>query len=107
MILPESPRWLAKKNRWDEATAVLALVHGHGDENSVFVTREMSEIRDEVEFDQKNANVTWRELFKPRMLNRLHIGVFTQGSTRSGSDCNAYLRQSDLESINWHERDDV
>jgi hypothetical protein len=28
----------------------------------------------------KNADVTWRELFKPGMLNRLHIGVFTQVS---------------------------
>ena len=78
LILPESPRWLAKHGRWDEALAVLALVHAHGDEKNTFVTKEMQEIRDEVEFYSKNADVTWMELFKPNMLNRLHIGIFTQ-----------------------------
>lgn len=78
LILPESPRWLAKRGRWDEALKVLALVHAHGNENDKYVMREMQEIRDEVEFDAKNAEVEWKELFKPGMLNRLHIGVFTQ-----------------------------
>jgi hypothetical protein len=41
----------------------------------------MQEIRDEVEFYRKNADVTWRELMKPTMLNRVHIGVFTQVRT--------------------------
>ncbi|KAE9378613.1 sugar transporter [Stipitochalara longipes BDJ] len=78
LILPESPRWLAKNNRWQEALATLALVHSHGDENDLFVQREMKEIRDEVEFYEKNDDVTWKELIKPGMLNRVHIGVFTQ-----------------------------
>lgn len=78
LILPESPRWLAKNGRWQEALATLALVHSHGNENDVFVQREMKEIRDEVEFYAKNADVTWKELVKPGMLNRVHIGVFTQ-----------------------------
>jgi len=38
----------------------------------------MKEIRDEVEFYEKNDDVTWKELIKPGMLNRVHIGVFTQ-----------------------------
>lgn len=77
-FLPESPRWLAKHGHWDEALDTLALVHAHGDKNDAFVHRELKEIRDEVEFDAKNADVTWKELFKPGMLNRIHIGVFTQ-----------------------------
>jgi hypothetical protein len=78
LILPESPRWLAKHDRWDEALTVLALVHAHGDERNVFVRREMQEIKDEVEFYRNNSNVTWTELLKPSMLNRVHIGAFTQ-----------------------------
>jgi hypothetical protein len=78
LILPESPRWLAKHARWEESLKVLALVHAYGNENDKFVLREFQEIRDEVEFDAKNDDVTWKELFKPGMLNRLHIGVFTQ-----------------------------
>lgn len=78
LILPESPRWLAKHDRWDEALHVLALTHAKGDEKNKFVEMELREIRDEVEFYRKNADVTWKELFKPSMLNRVHIGAFTQ-----------------------------
>lgn len=78
LILPESPRWLAKHDRWDESLQVLALVHAKGDEKNLFVEREMQEIRDDVEFYRKNSDVTWMELFKPGMLNRVHIGAFTQ-----------------------------
>ncbi|KAH8663434.1 sugar transporter [Tricladium varicosporioides] len=78
LFLPESPRWLAKHGHWEESLEVLTLVHGHGDEHNKFVSREMEEIRNEVEFDRANADVTWKELLKPKMLNRLHIGMFTQ-----------------------------
>jgi MFS family permease len=78
MFLPESPRWLARKDRWEEAHAVLTLVHGKGDPDSPFVSLEMAEIKQMIEFERQNADVSITELFKPRMINRLHIGVFTQ-----------------------------
>ncbi|RFU30079.1 hypothetical protein B7463_g6264, partial [Scytalidium lignicola] len=78
LILPESPRWLAKKDRWDEAIHVLALVHAKGDAESPFVHKEMAEIREVVEFERANADVTYFELFKPNMINRTHIGIFCQ-----------------------------
>lgn len=80
LFLPESPRWLAKNDRWEESLAVLALCHGNGDVNNIYVEKEMQEIKESIEFDRKNSDVTWRELFRPEMLNRLHIGVFTQVS---------------------------
>lgn len=78
IILPESPRWLARKDRWEEAQAVLALVHAKGDTNSAFIQVEMQEIREMCEFERQNADVTYFELFKPRMINRTFIGMFTQ-----------------------------
>ncbi|KAH8904180.1 general substrate transporter [Coniochaeta sp. PMI_546] len=78
LFLPESPRWLAKKDRWEESKDVLTLVHGKGDPNSPWVNREMEEIRDMVEFERRNADVTYLELIKPNMINRTMIGVFTQ-----------------------------
>ncbi|KAL8704798.1 MAG: hypothetical protein Q9201_002069 [Fulgogasparrea decipioides] len=77
-FLPESPRWLGRKDRWEEAHAVLTLVHGKGDSNSPFVLRELQEIREMVEFEKRNSDVTYLELLKPHMINRTHIGVFTQ-----------------------------
>lgn len=78
MVLPESPRWLAKKDRWEEAKEVLILVHGKGDPNSPFVLKEAAEIQEAVEFERQNADVSYIELFRPKMINRTHIGVFTQ-----------------------------
>ena len=78
VFLPESPRWLARKDRWEECHAVLTLVHGKGDPESPFVQRELQEIKHMCEFEKKNSDVTYLELFKPHMLNRTHIGLFTQ-----------------------------
>jgi sugar porter (SP) family MFS transporter len=78
IFLPESPRWLARHDRWEETQAVLTLVHGKGDPNSPFVKLEMDEIRQAIQIERQNADVSWLDLFKPNMINRLHIGVFTQ-----------------------------
>ncbi|PWY68471.1 sugar transporter [Aspergillus heteromorphus CBS 117.55] len=78
MLLPESPRWLARQDRWEECHAVLTLVHGKGDPNSPFVLREYEEIKSMCEFERDNADVSFLELFKPNMINRTHVGVFTQ-----------------------------
>ena len=75
---PESPRWLARKGRWEEVHQVVTLVHGKGDPNAPLVAHEMKEIRDMVEFEVANADVTYFDLVKPRMINRTHIGLFTQ-----------------------------
>jgi len=78
LLLPESPRWLMKKDRFEEARHVLALVHAKGDEHNPFVLREEAEIRADVELERQFASVSYLELFKPNMLHRTHIGIFTQ-----------------------------
>lgn len=75
---PESPRWLARKQRWEEAKSVVILVHGKGDPNHPLVAHEMAEIRSTVEFESANKDVSYLDLLKPNMINRTHIGVFTQ-----------------------------
>jgi MFS family permease len=78
MLLPESPRWLARKDRWEDCHAVLTLVHGKGDPSHPFVTAELQEIKDMCEFERQHADVTYLDLFKPQMINRTLIGLFTQ-----------------------------
>ncbi|KAJ5249251.1 hypothetical protein N7468_000702 [Penicillium chermesinum] len=77
-LLPESPRWLAKHDRWEQAHEVLALVHAKGDHSAPFVLTELQEIREMVEFERRNKDASYVELFKPHMIFRTHIGMFTQ-----------------------------
>jgi len=77
-ILPESPRWLASKDRWEECERVLILTHGKGDPNSPWVAREFQEIKDWLDIERQSKKVTMLELFSPRYINRTHIGIFTQ-----------------------------
>ncbi|KPM36612.1 High-affinity glucose transporter [Neonectria ditissima] len=78
LVLPESPRWLARKDRWEDAHAVLTLVHGQGDPNHPFVAAELQDIKDMCEFERKHADVTYLDLFKPNMLNRTITAMFMQ-----------------------------
>jgi sugar porter (SP) family MFS transporter len=77
-LLPESPRWLARQDRWEECHEVLTLVHGKGDPNHPFVHVELQDIKEMCEFERRNADVTYLDLFKPRMINRTMIGLWTQ-----------------------------
>ncbi|CEL06513.1 hypothetical protein ASPCAL09689 [Aspergillus calidoustus] len=76
--LPESPRWLARKGRWDECHSTLALVHAKGNLHDPFVQTELAEIRAMCDFEEHNKDASYLDLFKPGMINRTHIGIFTQ-----------------------------
>jgi hypothetical protein len=78
MFLPESPRWLARKDRWEDCHSVLTLVHGKGDPSSPFVALELEDIKAMCEFERLHKDVTYLDLFKPAMLNRTFIGIFMQ-----------------------------
>lgn len=78
IFLPESPRWLARKDRYEECHSVLTLVHGKGNPDSPLVTQELSDIREMCEFEARNADVTYWELFTPKYINRTHVGMFMQ-----------------------------
>lgn len=78
IVLPESPRWLASKDRWEEVRAVLILTHGHGDPDSPFVLREYDEIKEWLEIERASKSVSYYDLFTPKYINRTHIGLFTQ-----------------------------
>lgn len=78
LFLPESPRWLASKDRWEDCEHVLILVHGKGDPSSPWVAREFREIKEWVQLEREAKQVSYLELIRPRMINRTHIGLFTQ-----------------------------
>lgn len=78
MILPESPRWLASKDRWEECEQVLVLTHGHGDPHSPWVAREFQEIKEWLAIERQSKQISYLTLFTPRYINRTHIALFTQ-----------------------------
>ncbi|EGS20151.1 uncharacterized protein CTHT_0046580 [Thermochaetoides thermophila DSM 1495] len=54
-FFPYSPRWLASKDRWDEALKVLASLHGKGDVNHPKVLAQYQEIEEALRFEREQA----------------------------------------------------
>lgn len=50
-MMPRSPRWLASKDRWDEATEVLARLHAGGNQMDPLIIAEVNQIRDAIRYD--------------------------------------------------------
>lgn len=77
-VLAESPRWLAKEGRWEEAIHIISMVQGGGDVNHPDVTLEIEEIREALEIESANAHITVFDLFRKPNLNRTLVGISAQ-----------------------------
>lgn len=77
-FLPRSPRWLASKDRWEEAIQVLAHLHGKGDVNHPKVLAEYQEIEEALRFEREEAVSSFKALTAPRMLKRVILGMSIQ-----------------------------
>lgn len=75
---PESPRWLADKNKNERALTILADLHGHGDANNEYVKQEYAEIIETIRFEREEAAHSYAELFKPAVFKRVFLGVALQ-----------------------------
>ena len=63
-FFPKSPRWLASKDRWEEAIKVLANLHGNGDVNHPKVLAEYQEIEEALRFEREEAKSDFRWVSK-------------------------------------------
>jgi hypothetical protein len=77
-FFPRSPRWLASKDRWEEALSVLAHLHGGGDLNHPKVLAEYREIEDALRFEREQAETSFGALVKPRIVKRVILGMSIQ-----------------------------
>lgn len=77
-FFPKSPRWLASKDRWEEAIQVLARLHGNGDINHPKVLAEYREIEEALRIEREQANSSYQVLLEPRMFKRVILGISLQ-----------------------------
>ncbi|RMZ27271.1 hypothetical protein D0859_08669 [Hortaea werneckii] len=82
LFAPESPRWLANRDRWDEARVSMARLRGmKHDLNNQLVEDDWREMYDNIK-EQKSAGTgSWVECFlgsgeKPRVVYRTFLGMF-------------------------------
>ncbi|OAA65498.1 Sugar/inositol transporter [Niveomyces insectorum RCEF 264] len=77
-FFPYSPRWLASKDRWEEAIQVLAHLHGGGDVNHPKVLAQYQEIEEALRFEREQTVSSFRALVEPRMFKRVLLGMSIQ-----------------------------
>ncbi|KAI1794399.1 general substrate transporter [Ganoderma leucocontextum] len=81
LFLPESPRYLAMKDRNEEALWVLARLHAHGDIDDPFVISEHREILAQVQLERQETRDAWTQLFTVKSnFRRVLLGVAIQFS---------------------------
>ncbi|KAJ5414737.1 High-affinity glucose transporter [Penicillium cosmopolitanum] len=77
-FFPESPRWLAGKERWEEALETLALIHGNGDRNDPVVQVEFEEVQEAARIAHQAKDISFLALFGPRIWKRTMCGMSVQ-----------------------------
>ncbi|KAI0012486.1 general substrate transporter [Xylariaceae sp. FL0662B] len=82
-FLPESPRFLVSKERYEEAFKVIAHYHAEGNEESEFAKAEMAEIKTTIALELENSKRSWFDLVntagnRRRLLIGSLLGVMSQ-----------------------------
>ncbi|OCK83704.1 general substrate transporter [Lepidopterella palustris CBS 459.81] len=76
--MPHSPRWLASKDRWDEAINILADLHAGGNINHPKVLAQYREIEEALRFEMQARAAGWGALLAPNMAKRVFLGMSVQ-----------------------------
>lgn len=74
LLIPESPRWLVKVGRSDEAFEIIAKLRGNDDPNHPDAQREYLEIITVVEEEKEHANTNYFKMFFGIGSGDLHLG---------------------------------
>ncbi|OJJ54153.1 hypothetical protein ASPSYDRAFT_160968 [Aspergillus sydowii CBS 593.65] len=78
LFFPESPRWLAGQERWEEALDTLAALHGKGNRNDPVVQVEFEEVQEAARLAHEAKDISFFALFGPGIWKRTLCGVSVQ-----------------------------
>ncbi|KAG5421961.1 HGT1 [Candida metapsilosis] len=78
LIIPESPRWLAKQGRWEQAEDIVTKIQAHGNHEDPEVLIEIAEIKEQLLIEEEAKTVGYGTLFKKKFLRRTLTALFAQ-----------------------------
>ncbi|CUM57470.1 uncharacterized protein AC631_02784 [Debaryomyces fabryi] len=78
LFIPESPRWLAKQNLWDQAEKIVAEIQAKGNREDPDVMIEVSEIKEQIFASEKLRSFTFADLFTKNYISRTIVAVSAQ-----------------------------
>lgn len=70
LFFPESPRWLAGRDRWEEVHEILANLHAKGDMQDPVVLAELEEVKDAAAIAHEADDISFLGLFGPGIWKR-------------------------------------
>lgn len=64
LLIPESPRWYAGQDRWDDALKSIGRLRGNKDNlDHPLVQEDFKEMKDDLDADRQSGTGTWAECF--------------------------------------------
>ena len=74
LLIPESPRWLVKAGRKEEAFEIITILRGDGDPHHPDVQHEYREIVEVVQMEQENQSTNYIKMFLGVGSGDIHLG---------------------------------